>query len=377
MLFIRLVKLNGDVEENPGPKRYSAQCLTICHWNLNSIAAHNFITVALLKAYLSVHEKDIICLSETYVDSSVPVDDDNLQVPGYSSVRADHPSNTKRGGVLIYYKNVLPIKLIDVKYLHESFNLELRIRGKICKFLSPYRSPSQNKDDFETFLEILELNFDHMVEKSPFMMAVLGGFNAKSKSWYINDSTNFECSKIDFLTFSFGFHQIINKPTHILNNLSSCIDLIFTIQLKLVMESCVHSSLYANYHHLLPYVKFNLNVFYPPLYERKVRHYKLANSDCIQRTSKNFDWEKTFLNVDVNKKMLLFNETVLNIIRNFIPHEIVTYEDRDPPWITRHIKKAIKYKNLFYQRFVKNTDFTNSESNGFVNNNGFVHFKII
>ena len=74
---------------------------------------------------------DIMCFSETYLDSSVPVDDDNLQIPGYSSVRADHPSNKKCKGVLIYYKNFLLIKLIDVKYLHESLNFELRIGGKI------------------------------------------------------------------------------------------------------------------------------------------------------------------------------------------------------------------------------------------------------
>ena len=98
-LFIRLIKRSGDVEENPGPKRYSAQYLTICHWNLNSIVAHNFIKVALLKTYLSIHEMDIMCLSKTYLDSSVAVDDNNLQIPGCSSVKADHPSNTKREGV--------------------------------------------------------------------------------------------------------------------------------------------------------------------------------------------------------------------------------------------------------------------------------------
>ena len=103
--------------------------------------------------------------------------------------------------LLIYYKHFLPIKLIDVKYLRECLNFELRTEGKICKFLSLYKSPNQNKDDFETFLENLELNFDHMAEKIPFMMVVLGDFNAKFKSWYTNDSTNFEGLKID-LTFS-------------------------------------------------------------------------------------------------------------------------------------------------------------------------------
>ena len=33
------------------------------------------------------------------------------------------------------------------------------------------------------------------------------------------------------------------------------------------------------------------------------------------------------------------------------------------PRMTRLIKKALKDKNLFYQRFVKNTDFTNNDSN--------------
>ena len=148
-----------------------------------------------------------------------------------------------------------------------------------------------------------------------------------------------------------------------MNNSFSCIDLIFTTQPNLVMESGVHSSLHANCHHQLPHVKFHLNVFYPLPYEPEMWHYKLANSDSIQRSIKGFDWEKTFLNVDVNEKALLFNETILNIICSFIPHEIVTCEDRDQPWMTRFIKKAIKDKNLFYQCFVKNTDFTNNHSN--------------
>ena len=133
--------------------------------------------------------------------------------------------------------------------MHESLNFELRIGGKICKFLFLYRSPSQNKDDFETFLENLELNFDHMAEKNPFMMVALGDFNSKSKSWHTNDSTNYEDSKIDFLTSSFCFHR--NKPTHILNNSSSCIDLMFTTQPNLVMESGILLSIetiITNYH---------------------------------------------------------------------------------------------------------------------------------
>ena len=62
-LHILLVNLSGSVEKNPGPKCYSAQYLTICHRNLNSIAAHSFTKIALLKAYFSIHKMDIVCLS--------------------------------------------------------------------------------------------------------------------------------------------------------------------------------------------------------------------------------------------------------------------------------------------------------------------------
>ena len=40
--------------------------------------------------------------------------------------------------------------------------------------------------------------------------------------------------------------------------------------------------------------------------------------------------KKAFYNIDVNKKELLFNETILNIVSNFIPHETVTFGDREP-----------------------------------------------
>ena len=63
---------------NPGPKNSVSECLSICHWNLNSILAHDYSKLFLLKAYISVHKFDIICLSETYLDSTVPLDDVNF-----------------------------------------------------------------------------------------------------------------------------------------------------------------------------------------------------------------------------------------------------------------------------------------------------------
>ena len=62
-------------------------------------------------------------------------------------------------------------------------------------------------------------------------MVALGDFNAKSSNWYNKDITSNEGRRIEAVTSQNGLHQEINEPTHILNNSSSRIDLILTINL--------------------------------------------------------------------------------------------------------------------------------------------------
>ena len=60
---------------------------------------------------------------------------------------------------------------------------------------------------------------------------------------------------------------------------------------------------------------------------------------------------------------MLFNETVLNIIRYFTPHETLICGNIDLPWITSGTKKANNDKNLAFKRFVKNKGSVNNNSN--------------
>ena len=79
-------------------------------------------------------------------------------------------------------------------------------------------------------------------QKNPFLVVAIGDFNAKSKCWYINDSTTSQGNVLENITSQFGLQQIIKEPTHILDNSSSCIDLIFTSQPNLITESGVYPS---------------------------------------------------------------------------------------------------------------------------------------
>ena len=179
----RIIILSSDIETNPGPKHsFSSQGLNICHWNLNSLSSHIKRKVSLLSAIISAHKLDIIYLSETYVNSETSPDDDNLEIPGYNIIRKDQLSNTKRGEVCVYYKNTLPFKIINIKYLQECITFEIRIGRKCCKFICLYRSSSQTNDKLESFLKTFELTFDKIDKDNPFMIPELGYFNGKSKS---------------------------------------------------------------------------------------------------------------------------------------------------------------------------------------------------
>ena len=112
---------------------------------------------------------------------------------------------------------------------------------------------------------------------------MIGDFNAKSSNWYLNEITSFEGSQIELLTSRFAISQVIKEPTHILDDSLPYIDLIFTSQPNMIMDSGVHSSLYSNCYHEIIYAKFDLKFFYPPPYERTVWHFCWSNSDHIKK----------------------------------------------------------------------------------------------
>ena len=82
----------------------------------------------------------IMCLSETFFDFSIQLDDDNLGIPGYNIVRSDHPSKNKLGDVYIYYKTSLPLRVIDTCILQKYTVFGIMKGEKDCNFVVFYSS---------------------------------------------------------------------------------------------------------------------------------------------------------------------------------------------------------------------------------------------
>ena len=166
------------------------------------------------------------------------------------------------------------------------------VDDKLCNFIALQRSPSQSQDQFESFKENLELNLESAVQNSP-----------------------------------------------------------FSSQPNLITESSVHPSFYPNSHHQIIFVKFNLEILFPPPYFRDVRHYQDANTDVIRGAIDMFNWDRPFVNTNVNEKVFILNKTILNILSNFIPRKTLTVNDKEPPRFTKKIKKFIQENNNVHKSY--------------------------
>ena len=57
-------------------------------------------------------------------------------------------------------------------------------------------------------------------------------------------------------------------------------------------------------------------------------------------------------NLIVNKQVSVFNETIMSIMSNFVPNELITCDYRDPPWMNWYIKNLIAAINDFHKKFI-------------------------
>ena len=191
--------------------------------------AHNFKKINFLEAYNTINKYDVICLSESYLDSSMASHNDDLNIKGYNLYRPNNPNNVKRNCVCAYIRESLPVTCLSKAYLQECLLLEISINNKIGYVVSLYRSPSQTPDEFDSIVN----NFDKVIidihsQKADFVL-MIGDFNAKSCNWSINDTTTPEGTQLDSITSLYGMKQLISEPTQILLQSSSCIDLISLI----------------------------------------------------------------------------------------------------------------------------------------------------
>ena len=92
---------------------------------------------------------------------------------------------------------------------------------------------------------------------------------------------------------------------------------------------------------------------FPPPYEQEIWNYGQGNTELIRTAVHEFNWQRAFSNLNINERVSFFNKTILNIVSNFIPHETLICDDRDPPWINTQIKNLINDKKILYKKYLR------------------------
>ena len=208
--------------------------------------------------------------------------------------------------------------------------------------------------NLKTFYRISTL-YTKIKSENPYSIFLTGDFNGHSQLWWPGGDTTHEGSRIEDLTTSLGLSQLITEPTNFEpNKKPSCIDLIFTDQPNLVLESGTRSSLDPFCHHQITHCRFNFKIPPPPPFSRKIWSYERANISLIRKCISNFPWEQHFSsNPDINWQVNSFTEIILNIMSNFIPNKVIKITPSDPPWISNSLKNMLNRQQRLFKKYKK------------------------
>ena len=354
-----MLRLCGDVEENPGQTSRPSR-ITIGLWNVNSILATGGSKIPFIESYQNQIQFDIFCVCESSLNNKNSLDD--IHVDGFAKpFRCDAIRSNKhaQGGVLLYFKENLPIlDRVDLNTpkLGECIISEIRCKNEKVFVVLAYRTPSQKlKNDIVSFTNSIQKIIDNINKEKPSCILVLGDLNARSPLIWSGESKEDMAGKMvsDLMNIN-GFEQQINEPTHLPSeDISTCIDVIYTNQPYLLTDCGVLPSLDPKCKHQLVYGKINFHIPCPPKYKRKIYNYSIADTGSIKNHMHDINWNLLFQNKTSDEMVSIFTESFQNLIEEYIPHKIVTCNDRDAPWITPNVKCAIIRNKRVYKKWIK------------------------
>ena len=234
-----------------------------------------------------IYNYDPLGIVESSLENSI--DQEGRALKGYTLIACNHPLNMTGVGVGLYIKESLPKKhRIDMTTLSECIGCEIYLERKKYFFVL-YRGPSQNQEEFEGFMNKLELILSKMSTEEPYAIIIKGDFNCRSPRFWGDDIETDEGKQFEPLRLH---HQLISGPTHMIGNSKSCIDLIFTDQPNLFIEFGTHPSLHEQCHHQIVYVELSVKNPVPAPYFRKLWIYYRADITYILKRVAMFCWQE-------------------------------------------------------------------------------------
>ena len=269
-------------------------------------------------AGLSDCERDIICLSETWLDSSIS--NSELIPKEFHVFRADRDfiaTRRKRGGgVLLAVHNkfkVVRIELSKPKFpsLVDVVGCKINCHSQSICILTMYVPPDIPVTDFEYFVECLEnyaLQYPNLL--------LIGDFNVPNFFTNANDAKTLSIKNMMSLLNLTQVNTVPNSDGRFLDlvfcSLNSCI--VTHDSCPIVIEDKYHPALHINLG-----VKNTSYVNFPICTTTKIYNFRKANFIMLYEDILNSDWRFLYQITDVDEACEFFYRTLYTILDKHVP----------------------------------------------------------
>ena len=321
------------------PKFDMKHGITIAHLNVRTLLPN----LDQVKILLQDNNLDVFALNETRLCSFV----DNMQVRIDDYVVYRHDRNRQGGGVLVYInekrlKHTLRSDLMsgDIELVAVEISQQ---KSASVVILAWYRPPGSNMLLFE-YVEQILLKLDSENKD----IILLGDFNcdilATSQSCYTR--------KLIEICDRYSLNQVINRPTRIVENSRTLIDVIFSSDTSKIVK-CGVSHIGISDHSLVYVIWGKSRGTQPHHVYKTYRNFKNFSESEFQECVSNIDWSLVCNNFDVNESANQFLNLLLKCCNKFAPIRKKKVKKDSLPWINSDILKLMRERDAMKRKAIE------------------------
>ena len=133
--------------------------------------------------------------------------------------------------------------------------------------------------------------------------------------------------------------QLITQPTRVTETSKSLIDVIFTSNPAIIVDSGIVETHISDY--FLVFAALNLRMPKPPAAYVVARSYKYYDPQSFLSDLNKIPWYENILPDDVNEKLLHFNKAFFRVLDNHAPIKKIKIKHRRCPFINEEIKEKM------------------------------------
>ncbi|XP_019631566.1 PREDICTED: uncharacterized protein LOC109475403 [Branchiostoma belcheri] len=291
-----------------------------------------------IRAALINNPVDILTLNETWLDPSI--DDNELYIPNYTLYRKDR--NRQGVGVACYVTDNLQHKLITELTELDIEGVWVEVKHNVGKPIvigSVYRPPNSTTEFFEN-LETA-MTAATAISDEVFLLGDLNCDVFKSRS----------CKKIDKICSTFQAKQLIDEPTRVNENSSTCIDIIIATLPEKVSESGVCSTGLSD--HCFTYAVRKAKRPSGNPRTATVRSYRRFDETAFQQDLHSAPWSTVEECTNIDDALSSFQTMLTEICDKHAPWVSVRIRGHEPPWITQEYLSMARERDFYFDKAKK------------------------